>query len=163
MLVDLCYAYKDDLVVILAGCTDSLAAIIPSLALILTLTLPLTLTRYTDSLADLFDANPGLASRFPHKFGFDDYTQPELEQIANLMLSEASSTQPQPQPRPESEPERDSSSLTLTLALTLTLTLALTLTLRHGSSLPTLTPSRPLLASSPQSYTRSRSRDAVMP
>lgn len=63
MLVDLCYAYKDDLVVVLAG--------------------------YTDTMGDLFDANPGLASRFPHKFSFDDYGADDLLQIAQLMLRTA--------------------------------------------------------------------------
>ena len=64
VLVDLCYAHKDDLVVILAG--------------------------YTHTMADLFEANPGLASRFPHKFAFDDYTVEELYSIANGMLVQAS-------------------------------------------------------------------------
>ena len=63
VLVDLCYAHKDDLVVIPAG---------------------------THTMADLFEANPGLASRFPHKFAFDDYTVDELYSIANGMLVQAS-------------------------------------------------------------------------
>ncbi len=41
MLVDLCYVHKDEMVVILAG--------------------------YEDSMNQLFSANAGLASRFPHK------------------------------------------------------------------------------------------------
>ena len=61
VLVDLCYHHKDDLVVILAG--------------------------YTDSMARLFDANPGLSSRFPHKFTFPDYTRDELHEIGRRMLA----------------------------------------------------------------------------
>ena len=34
-------------------------------------------------------ANPGLASRFPHKFAFDDYSVEELHQIALGMLADA--------------------------------------------------------------------------
>lgn len=41
VLVDMCYAHRDDLVIILAG--------------------------YPDSMTELFSFNPGLASRFPHK------------------------------------------------------------------------------------------------
>lgn len=63
VLVDLCYAHKDDLVVVLAG--------------------------YADTMADLFEANAGLASRFPHKFFFDDYSEAELARIARLMLEQA--------------------------------------------------------------------------
>jgi hypothetical protein len=60
VIVDLCYAHNDDLVVILAG--------------------------YTDAMAALLGANAGLMSRFPHKFHFADYTVAELVQIATLML-----------------------------------------------------------------------------
>jgi len=60
VIVDLCYAHKDDLVVILAG--------------------------YNDAMAALLGANAGLASRFPHKFHFADYSVGELVQIATLML-----------------------------------------------------------------------------
>lgn len=63
VLVDMCYAHRDDLVVILAG--------------------------YTDSVSELFHFNPGLASRFPHKFAFHDYTGDELCQIAERMLAAA--------------------------------------------------------------------------
>ena len=66
VLVDLCYAHRDDLVVILAG--------------------------YTDTMADLFEANPGLASRFPHKFAFPDYAADELYLIARHMLRDANFT-----------------------------------------------------------------------
>ena len=66
VLVDLCYAHRDDLVVILAG--------------------------YTDTMADLFEANPGLASRFPHKFAFPDYAADELYLIARTMLRAANFT-----------------------------------------------------------------------
>ena len=64
VLVELCYAYKDELVVVLAG--------------------------YTRAMAALFDANAGLASRFPHKFAFADYAVDELAQIAGRMLEGAS-------------------------------------------------------------------------
>lgn len=64
VLVDMCYEYKEDLVVILAG--------------------------YTDMMADFFAANAGLASRFPHKFAFPDYDVDELEQIARMMIRAAS-------------------------------------------------------------------------
>lgn len=63
VLVDLCYTYKDDLVVVLAG--------------------------YTHAMSDLFEGNAGLASRFPHKFHFADYDASELEQIARRMLDAA--------------------------------------------------------------------------
>jgi stage V sporulation protein K len=61
VLVDLCYEYKDDLVVILAG--------------------------YAGPMADLLDENPGLASRFPHKFMFDDYSTDQLHEIARRMVA----------------------------------------------------------------------------
>jgi len=60
ILCDLSYAYKNELVVVLAG--------------------------YTHAMADLFSANAGLASRFPHKFRFDDYSAAELLEIGRLML-----------------------------------------------------------------------------
>ena len=63
VLVDMCYAHKDELVVILAG--------------------------YTDMMADFLGANAGLDSRFPHKFGFSDYSVEELEEIAALMVGKA--------------------------------------------------------------------------
>ena len=37
-------------------------------------------------MADLFAANAGLSSRFPHKFAFADYSAPQLAQIARLMI-----------------------------------------------------------------------------
>ena len=63
VLVDMCYAHKDEFVVILAG--------------------------YTDMMADFLGANAGLDSRFPHKFGFSDYSVEELEEIAALMVGKA--------------------------------------------------------------------------
>ncbi|EOD25190.1 hypothetical protein EMIHUDRAFT_55378, partial [Emiliania huxleyi CCMP1516] len=60
VLVDMCYAHRDDLVVVLAG--------------------------YDRAMAELFDANAGLASRFPHKFAFPDYTPSELGEIAEIKL-----------------------------------------------------------------------------
>ena len=63
VLVDMCYAHKDELVVILAG--------------------------YTDMMADFLGANAGLDSRFPHKFSFSDYSVEELEEIAVLMVGKA--------------------------------------------------------------------------
>ena len=63
VLVDMCYAHKDELVVILAG--------------------------YTDMMADFLGANAGLDSRFPHKFSFSDYSVEELEEIAALMVGKA--------------------------------------------------------------------------
>ena len=63
VLVDMCYAHKDELVVILAG--------------------------YTDMMADFLGANAGLDSRFPHKFSFSDYSVAELEEIAALMVGKA--------------------------------------------------------------------------
>jgi stage V sporulation protein K len=62
VLVDMCYAHRDDVVIILAG--------------------------YQDSMSDLFHFNPGLASRFPHKYLFPDYSVDELEQIATCMLKQ---------------------------------------------------------------------------
>ena len=38
-------------------------------------------------MADLFAANAGLSSRFPHKFAFADYSAPQLAQIARIMLT----------------------------------------------------------------------------
>lgn len=63
VLVDMCYARREDLVVILAG--------------------------YSSSMGELFEFNPGLASRFPHKFSFGNYSVEELRQIAQLMLQAA--------------------------------------------------------------------------
>ena len=51
---------RDDLVVILAG--------------------------YKDRMDTFFESNPGMASRIAHHIDFPDYTQPELMQIAELML-----------------------------------------------------------------------------
>ena len=42
---------------------------------------------YPDRMATFFAANPGLSSRVPHHIGFDDYTHPELVQIADLMVA----------------------------------------------------------------------------
>ena len=42
-----------------------------------------------DTTADVFEANAGLASRFPHKFVFDDYSEAELARIARLKLEQA--------------------------------------------------------------------------
>ena len=60
VLVDMAYAHRDALVVVLAG--------------------------YEAGMADLFRSNAGLPSRFPHRFAFADYSAPELEAIAALML-----------------------------------------------------------------------------
>mmetsp|Transcript_21073 Transcript_21073/g.44819 ORF Transcript_21073/g.44819 Transcript_21073/m.44819 type:complete len:234 (-) Transcript_21073:445-1146(-) len=62
VLVDLAYTHRDDLVVILAG--------------------------YTNSMSKLFSANAGLPSRFPNKFAFPDYSVDELLQIGQLKLEE---------------------------------------------------------------------------
>jgi probable Rubsico expression protein CbbX len=43
---------------------------------------------YADRMATFFGANPGLSSRVPHHITFDDYTHPELVQIADLMVAE---------------------------------------------------------------------------
>jgi len=43
---------------------------------------------YPDRMATFFGANPGLSSRVPHHIAFDDYTHPELVQIADLMVAE---------------------------------------------------------------------------
>ncbi|MBN9618497.1 MAG: AAA family ATPase [Actinobacteria bacterium] len=42
---------------------------------------------YPDRMETFFSSNPGLSSRVAHHIEFDDYTQPELEQIAELMLA----------------------------------------------------------------------------
>jgi probable Rubsico expression protein CbbX len=42
---------------------------------------------YPDRMETFFSANPGLSSRVPHHIGFDDYTQGELMQIADLMVA----------------------------------------------------------------------------
>ena len=60
VLVDMAYAHRDALVVVLAG--------------------------YEAGMADLFRSNAGLPWRFPHRFAFADYSAPELEAIAALML-----------------------------------------------------------------------------
>lgn len=52
--------HRDDLVVILAG--------------------------YADRMQTFFGSNPGLASRIAHHIDFPDYSEPELLQIADLML-----------------------------------------------------------------------------
>jgi probable Rubsico expression protein CbbX len=52
--------HRDDLVVILAG--------------------------YKSRMDTFFSSNPGMASRIAHHIDFPDYTQPELMQIAKLML-----------------------------------------------------------------------------
>jgi probable Rubsico expression protein CbbX len=51
---------RDDLVVILAG--------------------------YKDRMDTFFASNPGMASRIAHHIDFPDYSEPELSQIATLML-----------------------------------------------------------------------------
>jgi probable Rubsico expression protein CbbX len=51
---------RDDLVVILAG--------------------------YKDRMDRFFESNPGMSSRIAHHIDFPDYTEPELAQIAQLML-----------------------------------------------------------------------------
>ena len=53
--------HRDDLVVILAG--------------------------YADRMNTFFGSNPGMASRIAHHIDFPDYSQPELVQIAELMLT----------------------------------------------------------------------------
>jgi len=63
VLVDMAYAHKNDLVIVLAG--------------------------YTHTMTELFEANAGLASRFPYKFHFADYTAVELTVIAQRMLEAA--------------------------------------------------------------------------
>ncbi len=42
---------------------------------------------YPDRMATFFSANPGLSSRVPHHIAFDDYSYPELLQIAGLMVA----------------------------------------------------------------------------
>ena len=44
------------------------------------------LAGYDDEMERLMQSNPGLKSRFPYKFHFDDYTADELMQIAGLTL-----------------------------------------------------------------------------
>ncbi len=41
---------------------------------------------YPDRMDTFFSANPGLSSRVPHHIEFDDYTQPQLVEIAELMV-----------------------------------------------------------------------------
>ena len=43
---------------------------------------------YADRMATFFAANPGLSSRVPHHITFEEYTEEELGQIAELMLAE---------------------------------------------------------------------------
>jgi len=54
--------HRDDLVVILAG--------------------------YRDRMDTFFSSNPGMASRIAHHIDFPDYSEPELMQIAQLMLGQ---------------------------------------------------------------------------
>ncbi len=54
--------HRDDLVVILAG--------------------------YRDRMETFFSSNPGMASRIAHHIDFPDYSEPELMQIAQLMLGQ---------------------------------------------------------------------------
>jgi probable Rubsico expression protein CbbX len=54
--------HRDDLVVILAG--------------------------YRDRMETFFSSNPGMASRIAHHIDFPDYSEPELMQIAGLMLEQ---------------------------------------------------------------------------
>ena len=54
--------HRDDLVVILAG--------------------------YKDRMDTFFGSNPGMASRIAHHIDFPDYSEPELMQIAELMLGQ---------------------------------------------------------------------------
>ncbi len=42
---------------------------------------------YPDRMATFFGANPGLSSRVPHHISFEDYTHPELVEIADLMVA----------------------------------------------------------------------------
>ena len=42
---------------------------------------------YPDRMSSFFSANPGLSSRVPHHIGFEQYTQDELLQIAELMVA----------------------------------------------------------------------------
>jgi len=42
---------------------------------------------YADRMETFFSSNPGLSSRVAHHIEFDDYTQPELAEIAELMLA----------------------------------------------------------------------------
>ena len=42
---------------------------------------------YPDRMATFFAANPGLSSRVPHHIGFEDYTHPDLVEIADLMVA----------------------------------------------------------------------------
>jgi len=42
---------------------------------------------YADRMETFFSSNPGLSSRVAHHVEFDDYTQPELAEIAELMLA----------------------------------------------------------------------------
>jgi probable Rubsico expression protein CbbX len=42
---------------------------------------------YPDRMATFFSANPGLSSRVPHHIAFEDYSYPELLQIAELMVT----------------------------------------------------------------------------
>ena len=44
------------------------------------------LAGYADEMERLLQMNPGLESRFPHRFHFDDYTAEELLQIARDLL-----------------------------------------------------------------------------
>jgi probable Rubsico expression protein CbbX len=41
---------------------------------------------YPDRMTTFFSANPGLSSRVPHHIAFEDYSYPELQQIAELMV-----------------------------------------------------------------------------
>ncbi|MGI8680232.1 MAG: AAA family ATPase [Jatrophihabitans sp.] len=42
---------------------------------------------YPDRMESFFSSNPGLSSRVSHHIRFEDYTEPELTQIAELMLA----------------------------------------------------------------------------
>ena len=58
-------------------------------------------------MADLFAANAGLSSRFPHKFAFADYSAPQLAQIARLMIARTGNPNPDPDPDPDPNPNPD--------------------------------------------------------
>jgi len=42
---------------------------------------------YEDRMESFFSSNPGLSSRVAHHITFEDYTKPELTEIAGLMLA----------------------------------------------------------------------------
>lgn len=58
---------------------------------------------YSKPIEKLFEHNPGLPSRFPHRFVFDDYKEAELLLIFRRLLADATKVEKAPPPAAEAE------------------------------------------------------------